>query len=734
MRPLRLEMSGFSAFAEPTVVDFADVELAAFVGPTGSGKSSVIDAMTFALYGAAARYDQRAVAPVINQLAAEAKVRFDFELAGTSYTAVRVVRRTKNGATTKEARLEAGDEVLAGDEKALTAAVVGLLGLDFDKFNKTVVLPQGRFAEFLHDKPSDRQELLRGLLGVGIYDRIGRAARERAVAGQERRRAAGRAARRGRRRVRRAPRRARRSGRGDRGRARRGRRDRRRDRRARSPDGGGRRAGRRVVVRRDALARVAVPTGVGGVRRGVAGCVEASRGRGGRARGEPKPARRGCRGGRGRSVAEPAMRCCSPPTTRWPAAAGGSGGRRRRVWPAPRTRMPPPSSRRARAPATSRGGRGGRRRRAGQRRCCRGAANRRRPRRGAPAARRPRPARRPGRRAGWSCRTGGRRRGGASRGRQRVSRSAARLPRPSGSPRRRRWPSTSSSASRARCASRWSTRCRYRTATPRRTSRPPVPPSAPPPRMPRPRAGGHRRRGSQAWRWAHGSSSSTSSWPVEPDFAALEQLAASAGGTGRQPPSRSAPRRTRRRRALASTGGDDLLDAETPATTELATARAMRDRASTSVEQAAAAVAGRLDRAAADHALARPRRLAARRDDAEGASAPAPLQLRPRPTPRWPTSAGASNRLDGTYDELRERLSALAAAGLPAPAGPPGRRLASAGRVGRRGGTPRSTAQIEAAEAEQRRAGGVRRGPARRARRRARGRAGRAGRRAGRRP
>ena len=155
----------------------------AFVGPTGSGKSSIIDALTFALYGSAARYDQRAVAPVINQMSAEARVRFDFELAGTAYTAVRVVRRTKSGgATTKEARLESQGEVLAGDERALSAKVVELLGLDFDKFNKTVVLPQGRFAEFLHDKPADRQELLRGLLGVGIYERAGKVARSRETA------------------------------------------------------------------------------------------------------------------------------------------------------------------------------------------------------------------------------------------------------------------------------------------------------------------------------------------------------------------------------------------------------------------------------------------------------------------------------------------------------------------------------------------------------------------------
>lgn len=182
MRPVRLEMAGFSTYTEPTVVDFTDVELAAFVGPTGSGKSSIIDGITFALYGSAARYDEKAVAPVINQLANEARVRLDFEVDGRSYTAVRVVRRGKNGqnATTKEARLECGAEVLASDPKTLTTEVERLLGLDFAQFNKTVVLPQGRFADFLHDKPRDRVELLRDVLGLGVYARVGQAARERA--------------------------------------------------------------------------------------------------------------------------------------------------------------------------------------------------------------------------------------------------------------------------------------------------------------------------------------------------------------------------------------------------------------------------------------------------------------------------------------------------------------------------------------------------------------------------
>ena len=183
MRPLRLEMEGFGAFRDACTVDFTDIELVALVGDTGAGKSTIIDAITFALYGSVARYDDnRAVAPVINQTSTRARVRLDFELGDDRYTAVRLVQRTRNGATTKEARLERGDEVLAADARSMSAEVTRLLGLDVDQFNRTVVLPQGRFADFLHDSPADRQSTLRQLLGLEIYQQVAATARQRAAA------------------------------------------------------------------------------------------------------------------------------------------------------------------------------------------------------------------------------------------------------------------------------------------------------------------------------------------------------------------------------------------------------------------------------------------------------------------------------------------------------------------------------------------------------------------------
>jgi len=186
MRPTRLELSGFGSFREPTVLDLADVELFALAGPTGAGKSTLVDAMVFALYGSVSRLeDVRRVGDVIAKGHVQARVRLDFTVAGVAHTAARVVKLTKSGGgTTKEARLERGTTVLADNAKDMTAAVTALLRLDFDQFTRVVVLPQGRFAEFMHAKPSERNDLLISVLGLDVYERVRQLAVERRTAAQ----------------------------------------------------------------------------------------------------------------------------------------------------------------------------------------------------------------------------------------------------------------------------------------------------------------------------------------------------------------------------------------------------------------------------------------------------------------------------------------------------------------------------------------------------------------------
>lgn len=192
MRPVRLEMNGFAAFRDEAVVDFTDTDFFVLVGATGSGKSTVIDALTFALYGTVPRWNHRSMvmyglAPTANQ----GKVALVFEVEDRRYIVARELRRTKAGVHVRNARLERlvdpaapggiddASESLAADS-AVTPAIEKLLGLPYEHFCQCVVLPQGEFADFLRAKPADRRTILLRLLGAGLYADIGQRANNRA--------------------------------------------------------------------------------------------------------------------------------------------------------------------------------------------------------------------------------------------------------------------------------------------------------------------------------------------------------------------------------------------------------------------------------------------------------------------------------------------------------------------------------------------------------------------------
>jgi exonuclease SbcC len=199
MRPVRLLLDGFGCYRQAAEADFSDVGFFALVGPTGSGKSTLIDGLCFALYGTVPRWGkENAIAQALAPAANACRVCLVFEAAGKRYGAVRALTRDKRGQVhTKEARLELLDpeipsdapiaEILAASVEQLAegpdqvkAQVQDILGLTYEHFTQSVLLPQGRFSEFLHAKAADRQDLLVELLAFGVYNRIGRLARKRA--------------------------------------------------------------------------------------------------------------------------------------------------------------------------------------------------------------------------------------------------------------------------------------------------------------------------------------------------------------------------------------------------------------------------------------------------------------------------------------------------------------------------------------------------------------------------
>ena len=152
MKPKRIELEGFTAYRKRTVIDFKEADLFVIVGATGSGKSSIIDAMIFALYGSVPRFDdQKLVQPVISQGRNEARVCYHFTLDREDYSVTRVVRRIASDpgkASTKEARLESRGDVIASGASEVTQAVIERIGLTFDQFTRCVVLPTGGIRAF----------------------------------------------------------------------------------------------------------------------------------------------------------------------------------------------------------------------------------------------------------------------------------------------------------------------------------------------------------------------------------------------------------------------------------------------------------------------------------------------------------------------------------------------------------------------------------------------------------
>ena len=192
MRIHSLAMTAIGPYPRTERIDFdafGDSGRFLLTGPTGSGKTTIIDAIVFALYGAVADADDSSKDRIRSTLASP-EVESVVELVFSTSAGIYRVRRTPayerakkrgsgtttQGSTVKLWRLsevggEALDEPVTRAEDA-GAEITRAVGLSREQFTQTVVLPQGKFARFLRSTSADRQELLRDVFGTGLYQRI----------------------------------------------------------------------------------------------------------------------------------------------------------------------------------------------------------------------------------------------------------------------------------------------------------------------------------------------------------------------------------------------------------------------------------------------------------------------------------------------------------------------------------------------------------------------------------
>ena len=170
MRPLELRLRNFrSFFGDGHTFDFRDRQLVGIVGPIGAGKSTILDAIAFALYGRTPRIN-RSTKSLIHQRADHAAVALRFEVDGQIWEAVRQLRARGQSQHALYLLEEDTPDPDTVSEKIVLEADVNerietMLGLDYDAFGRSVLLAQGQFAEFLNSRPVERDKVMKGVFG-----------------------------------------------------------------------------------------------------------------------------------------------------------------------------------------------------------------------------------------------------------------------------------------------------------------------------------------------------------------------------------------------------------------------------------------------------------------------------------------------------------------------------------------------------------------------------------------
>ena len=182
MKPIRLELKEFGPYKNEIIEwdKIINEPIFLITGKTGSGKSTLFDAITYALYNKTT--GGKDIASLRTKTALDkdkTQVNFDFELSGKKYRIERTLAYLKAGnknlTSGKVALMQYTDEklvVISSKEQEVKEKVEELIGLDDKQFCQIIILPQGKFKEFLLSKSSEKKETLRSLFNTYFYQKF----------------------------------------------------------------------------------------------------------------------------------------------------------------------------------------------------------------------------------------------------------------------------------------------------------------------------------------------------------------------------------------------------------------------------------------------------------------------------------------------------------------------------------------------------------------------------------
>lgn len=185
MKPLKLIMSAFGPYADVEALDFkelGDRSIFLIHGPTGSGKTTILDGICFALYGdsSGAERNGKTMRSHFADVSRATEVIFEFELKGEKYKVSRKpeqdrIKKSGEGKTTQisEATLwkveDDIEKVIGTGWRGTTEAVEKIIGFRSEQFRQVIMLPQGQFRELLTSGSKERQDILERLFHTEIY-------------------------------------------------------------------------------------------------------------------------------------------------------------------------------------------------------------------------------------------------------------------------------------------------------------------------------------------------------------------------------------------------------------------------------------------------------------------------------------------------------------------------------------------------------------------------------------